>query len=328
MRRLWAIGLLLLPALALAEEPDASALLQRAQTQFADGAIAEAEATLQAAAARTDRPPLLARIHLQLGLVQATRGQQGRARDSFRRALAHDPTLALDPHRDRPDLVTLFEAVRRTTVAEARISTRVPGQGEVWVDGERACRAPCLRRLAAGRHWLELRDPGGRRLDGRSVLLGAGPTSIVLGASALAEPAPPVLRSTGPATPIDRPPAPRRRVWTWIAGAAALASGAAALGLGLAARQDHEDGCGLLAGPAACEQRTALLDPASRERYLALGDSMDRKALAANLCWGVAGGLAVTAVVLFFVEGRGGKAAARTPGVRAGASGAWVHLSY
>jgi len=119
-----------------------------------------------------------------------------------------------------------------------------------------------------------------------------------------------------------------RRVWTWVASAGALVGAATALGFGLAADRDYDQACDLLAGSERCGERTALVDPSSADQYRALRDSVDRKALTANICWGVAGGLAVTAVALFFLEGRGGspRSARATPGIDAGPNGVSLTL--
>jgi hypothetical protein len=90
---------------------------------------------------------------------------------------------------------------------------------------------------------------------------------------------------------------------------------------------DYEEASDLLAGSGPCTERTRLSDPSDHEQYLALGDSIDDKSLAANICWGVAGGLAVTAVVLFFVEGRGGSSPEKAR-IGAAPTGLWLQLRY
>jgi tetratricopeptide (TPR) repeat protein len=313
---------------AAGQEHEASGLLERAERQFADGAINEAAATLRAATAKTEDPALLAQIHLQLGLVHATRAQLAEARAAFRRALSLAPGITLDAHRFRPDFVELFREVRRETVGEVQVAAGRSGKTEVWIDGQRRCDAPCRHTLVVGRHWLELRDPSGRRLDGRSIVVKPGlQTSVVLGAVSSRPAVGPAARVEGRTAlaPVDRPSRKpsRRRVWTWVAGAGALAAGAAALGLGLAARQDRDEACDLLAGSEPCGQRTSLVDRSTLDRYRALGDAMDRKALAANICGAVAAGLAVTSVVLYFFEGRTSEA---TIGVHGDAAGAALFL--
>jgi len=85
-----------------------------------------------------------------------------------------------------------------------------------------------------------------------------------------------------------------------------------------------------LSGSAPCEQRTQLTNTATADRYWALRDAIDRKALAANVMWGVAGGLAATAAVLFWLEPRWGKQdmAARTSLVAVTPGGFCLRLRY
>ena len=86
----------------------------------------------------------------------------------------------------------------------------------------------------------------------------------------------------------DRPPG-RRWLWTWVAAGGAVAAGAAGLGLGLATRADVEE--------------YNELSPADTSRRQELERSIPGRATASNVMFGVAGGLAVTAALLFYLEG-------------------------
>ena len=81
----------------------------------------------------------------------------------------------------------------------------------------------------------------------------------------------------------------RRRIWTWVALGTAGASAIAAGAVYGSASSDHEE-------------YTTTQD---RDRFYELESQIDDKLLASNILWGVTGALAATAVVLFFVEGRG-----------------------
>jgi len=299
---------------ALADDAGASRLLQEAVGQFANGAISEAAGTLHAALGQTRTASLKAAIYLQLALVHVAVQHTGEAKEAFGRALLHDPNLTLDTHRHRLDFVALFRQVRTQVVGEVRLSTKVV-DGEVWIDGKPLCRRlPCQRSLVARRTQLELRDSNGFVLAGRSVVVRAGQLTLLELS--------PIRRVRHPRdTGLSRPPKQdstsprlRRRLWTWVAIGGAVAAGVTAVGLGLSASTDYDEACGLLSGSAPCEQRTQLTDTATADRYRALSDAIDRKALAANVMWGVAGGLAVTAAALFWLEPRWGKQdiAART----------------
>lgn len=93
------------------------------------------------------------------------------------------------------------------------------------------------------------------------------------------------------ATNVKTTPEPARkggRLWTWIAGGAAVAAAGAGVGLGVAAN-------GAAAQTAMPPMGVTPAQQASSAQGLATG---------ANVAYGVAGAAAVTAVVLFFIEGR------------------------
>ena len=101
------------------------------------------------------------------------------------------------------------------------------------------------------------------------------------------------LKKPGPAVEPKEAPvgAPRRRqLWTWIAAGGAVATAAVGIGLGASVLADGQEYESLTAG--------------QQERYYELESSVPDRALAANVLFGVAGALAVTTVVLFFLEGR------------------------
>lgn len=83
------------------------------------------------------------------------------------------------------------------------------------------------------------------------------------------------------------------RFWTWVALGAAGALTISALVVGLSAQSKYDElheGCGATAG--GCEESEI--------------DSVKTRAIAADVLWGTAAAAAITAGVLFFVEGRGG----------------------
>jgi len=94
---------------------------------------------------------------------------------------------------------------------------------------------------------------------------------------------------------VDRTPTSKQgRLWTWILAGSAAALGGAGLGLWLSADADHGEW-------------TRLQDPPQQpvkdaQRLEELEDSIRTKETASWALFGVAGGLAVTAVALFFIE--------------------------
>ena len=94
--------------------------------------------------------------------------------------------------------------------------------------------------------------------------------------------------SDAPSGRVDRP-RQRRWLWTWFAAGGAVAAGAAGLGLGLATRAEVD--------------QYNELSPGDTTRQQELEQSIRDKATASNVMFGVAGGLAVTAALLFYLEG-------------------------
>lgn len=94
------------------------------------------------------------------------------------------------------------------------------------------------------------------------------------------------------------------RRWTWIAAAGTLVAGAVGVGIGVSAQSDYS---------------TYKDSETPSSQYAGLEDDISAKATTANVMFGVAGALAVTTVVLYFVEGMMGRRGARatlapTPG--------------
>jgi hypothetical protein len=281
-----------------AQPADAADLLQQATESFDNGAFARSRELLLQAEKLAKDPEQRGRISLYLGLNAAVEGDADGARRRFREALTHDPALRMDPERFKAELVEAFDGVRRETVGRLQVSAEEGGVS-VWIDGARVGPPPAGLDVVSGSHVVELRDAVGRSLVQRQVVAPAGKTTAVTlrRPRAVAEPAP---RPVPPVEPRRR----RRRLWTWVTGAGAVALAATAIGVGLSARADYDEACGLLAGDGDCGDRQRLVDPADGPRYRELHDAVRRKELATNICWGVAGALAVGAVVIYLVEGR------------------------
>lgn len=311
-RRIVAVALLALIPIGAAAAPghgddQAKVLLARAVASYANGAFTESREILERTKALTSNPALLGKVNLYLGLDDAATNQVSAAQRHFRLALSYDPSLELDPQQYKPSLVELFRSVRRSWEGTLEVSVGRAG-AEVWVGSRRIGPAPVRVRLPPGDHTVEIRDRQGRTLQRSSIkIVSGGVYRLVLAppASAPAASAPaasPTTASAPTAAPnqVHRP----RRLWTWILAGTATAAVAVAVGTGLWARADDSEACQLLAGPAPCDQRRRLVDPAERQRYVSLHSSAADKTLAANIAWGSAAGLAVGAVILYFFEGR------------------------
>jgi hypothetical protein len=168
--------ILLAPAAALGE--DASALLDKGIASFGQGQLEASRQALEQARAATKDAKILAKIQLYLGLNAAVEGQTSKAREAFTAALRHDPTLLMDATSFKPDLVALFESVRKQTPGELRISLGAPG-ATVWINGKTQGSLPLALKLPVGKHTVEVRSADGLASFRSEVVVLAGlPTQV------------------------------------------------------------------------------------------------------------------------------------------------------
>jgi hypothetical protein len=317
--------LLLIPARGAAQPADE--LLRQALERYAAADFQGSVQLLQQARQVATEPGTLARIQLYLGVNHEVLGDPVQAEQAFRAALVHDPVLVIDPQRFRASAVALFTKVRASLTG--RLEVRAPGDVKVEIDGAPAGSGAVTRQLPIGPHEVKLRAKDGRVLLARSVLI--APDQTVTVNAPASQPASTRPASARPASqPASRPalprplkPAPvsataprRRRIWTWVAAGGAAASLAVAIGLGASASADHG------------EWEEVWEAGEDQKRWDDLAASGQGKELAANVLFGVAGVLAITAAVLYFLEGaqaRNDKRAARAGrGLRAGVTGLTV----
>lgn len=189
-----------------------------------------------------------------------------------------------------------------------------PPHARIEVNGKFLGNSPSTVELTTGNHRLAVSAEGYEKVERSFVMSGARSVEMTiylrpLGADRDAGPPPPPPLVDAPrkdepvkaaaltpaptttvATDVTKPgatPAKKGRVFTWVAGGAAVAGAGAAVGLGLAASS------------AASTYRNA--DPAI-DRVPLYNDARALET-GTNVAWGVAGAAAITAVVLFFVEG-------------------------
>lgn len=226
---------------------------------------------------------------------------------NFAQALeAYREYLRLSPGAtDRAAVRASIAKLEKKVVTQTLIVNAEPAGARVTVDGKPAGVAPATIEVSAGEHTLEVSAEGYEALE-RQVSVAPGRTvELEVALKASAPPAvsadvprqekEPVLTPSPPAPePIVTAPVepPRRgRTFTWIAGGTALAAGAVAAGLGVGASVNASE---LKSGDGT---RTSM-------EAGQLATSAQGMATGANVAWGVAGAAALTAVVLFFVEGK------------------------
>jgi hypothetical protein len=316
------------PIITRADEPGARRMLEQGIAFYNDGRLVEARNALEQALAMTREPHLVSRARLYLGLNAFAENLPARARQHFREALLLDSSLELDRERYKPAVVATFEEVRQASLGLIIVISEAP-VSVVWIDGARAGRAPYRGWISPGEHRVEVEDGKQRSLYAARIRVSAGTgRQINVAAPSVAAPSEPSRRLPRK----DRRASPRtRRIWTWVAGGGALAVAAAAIGVGLSAWSDRDEACALMDGrERKCDQRDRLVDSKDAGRYAALYDRFSDKALAANVLWGVAGALAVSSVVLYFVERPGSRETNRSSraDLLLGPHGLQLRLSY
>ena len=252
----------------------------------------ESRGALELAQAATKDPQKLARIYLYFGFIEAVSGSRTRARTMLVRALEQDPTLALKAGRFKKELVDLFNEVRGALRGTLLVHLEQPTH-TVYIDGKRAGRLPLLTNLPIGKHRLEVRGPKGRLLQTSTVIVKPHRTGRIAVAPGAGVPAAPgVAVGSKKDRPVNTKHRRQRRIFTWIAAGTAVAMLGTGIGLGVSANQgsnEWDQACKKSQGYSGCDE-------------LAL--SVENRDLAANVMFAVGGSLAVSAVLLYFIEGR------------------------
>jgi anti-sigma-K factor RskA len=246
------------------------------------------------AAKRTVDRRRTAKILLFIGLNHAVGGRSKLAKQAFSAALAHDADLRLEARRFKHDLQQIFDRVRDRLVPLA-VSADLDG-AVVVVDGKVIGAAPLRARLGVGQHVVEVRREGA--VYQTSVELSLGRPASVRAVLRRAEPFPAAAGSR-------RQDAPsfwgRRRLWTWVAAGAAVAVSAASIGVWASANSTHKNEFTSMLkeyDPGAPDARVQFAELESK------AGSISDRVLAARVLAGVAGGLAISAAVLLYFEGR------------------------
>lgn len=270
-----------------ARADSAEELFKEAMTRFSFARFDLSLKLLNKARGKTKNPMLLARIHLYLGINQAVMGDTRAARESFRVALAHNPTVDVDPKKLKMSIVQLFRKVQGQLKGRLVVTANIPAM--VHVDGVKAGKVPYDAAVSVGTHRVDVRGKHARSIHSQQVVVAPGKKTVVQATLKL-----PPAQSGSWEWKDDQPSFwGRPRLWTWVAAGGAVASMIVGIGLGASASSDHDE----------------YMATSSRAHGEELADSVESKALGANVAFGVAGALVVTSAVLLFFEGRsaGGK---------------------
>ena len=268
------------------KKEQAGKLLEQGVIQYGMADFETSVDKLKLALQHAKSPDTLAKIHLFLGANYMDTGKQKLADAAFLQALKHDPALKL-PEEFKSSQKVAFEKVRLGARGELRVSSNI--KTKVMVDGVAAGMTPYRSRLAIGSHVVAILGPKGKWRTETVILFPNRDTSIKANFKMAKKP-----RRGG-----DRRKKSGGRLWTWIAAGTAVAVAGVGLGLWFAGESDYSEWQDL--------QPDVLTAAANDERLGELEDSIRAKELGAYISFGVAGALAATSVVLFFMEGRGAR---------------------
>jgi hypothetical protein len=300
------------------KEEAASGSLQRfnkAYQAYLYGRYERALADFELAADQATSPELLGRIYLHIGLTQTILKETVKAERALRWAVIYQPKLQLDPAKYKPVIVKTVERLVAEAATRVKVDADTHG-ASIYLQGKLLGSVPLQIQLAPGAYRIEVQDPSGH-LRAQHVVIDKE-REIALRfrfnekAAARTRQVNPARTSgstsatTLTATPTTADSTRSGRLWTWVALGGAVAAAATGVGLYVSASGDASDyRAGLSTAPTATsEQRQALTD---------LRDGSHQKAVAANIVgFGVGGLLAVTATVLFFLEGKGAEKEAKT----------------
>jgi tetratricopeptide (TPR) repeat protein len=220
------------------------------------------------------------KIDFNIGLTLEAMGQPERGLPYFESFIRRaDATV----DAAKIEVARLRVAALRRKVSSIRVSCSVAG-ATVLLDGKKVGQVPLETELylPPGRYRLAVSMAGYQGFEQTLHLEPGDHPTVTVRLAARQRPRPQAVPLPAPAL------AGPRRVWTWVTGGAALASLAVALGFGISARADYNN---YLSTP----------DPDVYDRKRS---SVRWKALAANICFGVAGAAGAAAVTLFFMEPR------------------------
>jgi len=285
---------------ANAQALTAEQLFDRAVTRYGVADFEGSIATLKRARTETTSRKRLAKIALYLGVNHQVLGNAKAAHQAFRAALAHDPSLQVDPLRFKQAIIDAVARARAGMKGQLEVTSGVSG-AKVLVDRKLAGLTPLRLALPVGPHFVEVRAPKGDERLFRDVLIAEGETrrvhaewaSTPASAPRLAPTTrPQVAPTTTPTTlPVPMVPRNRQQIWTWVSAGTALVALGVGVGFGLSAESDYDE--------YRAEETSAV-------RGAQLARRIDDKALISNVFLVGAGALAITSVVLFFTERRVG----------------------
>jgi len=282
--------MLLLPGRAAAES--AEDLLKKGEQRYGLADFEGSLEVLEQASKATKDDELLGVIHRYRGLNYGELDKLDQARQAFATALTHDPDACPDPQSFKTHLAKLCRQVRQGLQGTLSVAASRKGAA-VMLDGKLVGLTPMEARVPIGSHQVSVKGPDGKWYKRKLTVFLDKEARV----SVELPPARALAPASAPAPPTTTPSPSPGRLWTWVAAGGALAAVVAATGVWLAADSQYGDW-----------QDTPDSDG---DRLDELERAIRRKEVASWSLFGVAGALATTSVVLYFLEG----GAARERGV-------------
>lgn len=186
------------------------------------------------------------RTLLQLAVVESTLGSGGASRAAMERALAIDPSLAVDPDLYSPAFRRELEAARARVAALPRFSLRVSsadGTGQGWIQGRSLGPLPAEARLPAG-SWRVGVSSGG--LERTVTVALARDEVVVVDPAASAPDLSTPLHGEAPAPAPTAPGGSWMRPAGWTAAGLAVVAAGVATWQGIAAGNSWSEATGML----------------------------------------------------------------------------------
>lgn len=264
------------PAPASGSAAETSKLIEEARLMYGLADFEGALAKLDQALELSGDARLKARLQVYRAANLLDMKQRDKAQEAVLAALHHDPMVEA-PDDLKAVLRQFLQALREQSRGILHVRTEVTCP--VFVDGKEVGLTPYSGEMPIGSRLVAVRCKDRPHKEQTVVLFPGRHVTVSL--------------RVGKA--IAALPEPRGgRVFTWIVGAAAVASAGTGLGLWLSSDADYDEWTSL--------QDRAQHPVLDETRLTELEDSIRRKEIASYALWGVGGALAITSLVLFFVE--------------------------
>jgi|GEM_PF-2652402 hypothetical protein len=314
---------------------DDTQTLRQAISHYARGDFDETLALLRRVVAQPGARNRVAQAYLYVGLTYAAQDKPSESVAAFSWALTYVPTIQLDPARFKPSHIELLRKAQAQGRGEVKVSADV-ADAVVQVDGRQLGTTPLSIWLPLGKHQISVLDAKGagqvfpidvkaNKAERVSAKFAVEPPPTVIPPkeqtpASIPVPVPAKLSSAPVASPPKLssenatsviPPSGAnssekvtKRLWTWVTLGLAVAVGATAIGLKVSADNRHNTWETLNGGmPDLTGADLAQWEEmnANIQGIQSTNDAMLRSSLALTV---TAGALAITSVVLFFIEGR------------------------